>query len=93
MLKEMIFLLGDIFGLGASGSTSLLCFKQINQDLVRYECKTDGRVSFDSLFIQIIDSLLILKLFYSISLCVIIKELASTSCSSHAHFLLTLLSD
>jgi len=25
MLKEMVFLLGDIFGLNSSGSTSLLC--------------------------------------------------------------------
>lgn len=52
MLKEIVFLFGDIFGLGiSSGSTSLLCFKKTRKThLVRYVHKTGGRVSFDSLW-------------------------------------------
>ena len=51
ILKEIILLLGDIFGLDeSSSSASLLCFKKTRQTyLVRCECKTKGRVSFDSL--------------------------------------------
>lgn len=50
MLKEIIFLFGDIFGLDmSSGSTSLLCFKKTRKTCLVRCVYADGRVSFDRL--------------------------------------------